>query len=643
MLLKLRGGLNSFFVTILLGLLIAAFAIFGIGPGMLTGSNQSVAKVGDTEVSTNRFFNAVQQRAQTLQAQFGGQFSTPQLVQMMQLDQQVLNQMLVEASVKEHVSSLGLRATDKQTATALRGFEAFTNLDGSFSQQLMLQALRQNNISESELVNDLRSGIARQQLIDSFIVEDMIPRDLANQLYIWQAERRQASLINFAASEITDVAAPTEEQIQEYYDANIASYMTTERLTYDYVLLTPAYFAAQVVIPEGTIEADYQSRSAEFATSELRTIFQAIFDTEQDANDFITTVAGGADFTETAVASTDFAANEIDLGDNTRADIEAEFNTAAADLVFSLEENKPSAPFEDIGGWSVFMVPSITVIEGKSFDDVKAELEQEYRNDEAINTLFDFQNSINDAMEETGDLKTVAATLDIPLAEIVGVDAQGQGSDGSQIVTQQNEYIVQSAVFREELGAEATITDLNPTDATAGFFLFNLKEIIAPAQQELETVRDTVIADWTVRAKQTKAGEVAETAVERLKNGETAELIAEELGGISFDAKNVARTGDSNSGVAANIRNLIFDLDKDAVDSAAAADGNGYVVVKVLDASAGDPEAAETAVNTLLDKLNTDFQEELFVQYQAYLAARYPAEVNSLLIQQLFSPENFQQ
>ena len=642
MLLKLRGGLNSFFVTVLLGLLIAAFAIFGIGPGMLTGSNQSVAKVGDTEVSTNRFFNAVQQRAQTLQAQFGGQFSTPQLVQMMQLDQQVLNQMLVEASVKEHVSSLGLRATDKQTADELRGFEAFTNLDGSFSQQLMLQALRQNNISESELLNDLRSGIARQQLIESFVVEDMIPRDLANQLYIWQAERRQASLINFAASEIADIPAPTEEQIQDYYDTNKASYMTPERRSYNYVLLTPEYFAAQVVIPAGTIEAEYESRAAEFAPSELRTIFQAIFDTEEDANEFVAAVAGGADFTETAVTSTDFAANEIDLGDNTRADIEVEFNAATADLVFSLEENKPSVPLEDIGGWSVFMVPSITVIEGRSFEDVKLELEQEYKNDEAINALFDFQNSINDSMIETGDLTATATALGLPLAQIVGVDAQGQDADGSQIVTQQNEYIVQSAVFREELGAEAAITDLNPTDATAGFFLFDITEISAPAQQELETVRDAVVSDWTTTARQAKAGEIAEVAVERLKNGEAAELIAEELGGISFDAKNVARTGDSSSGVASNIRNLIFELEKGAVDSASAADGNGYVVVKVVDTSAGDPEAAETAVNSLLDQLNSDFQEELFVQYQAYLATRYPAEVNSLLIQQLFSPENFQ-
>lgn len=643
MLLKLRGGLNSFFVTILLGLLIAAFAIFGIGPGMLSGSNQSVAKVGDTEVSTNRFFNAVQQRAQALQAQFGGQFSTPQLVQMMQLDQQILNQMIVEASVKEHVSSLGLRATDEQTANELRGYEAFTNLDGSFSPQLMQLALRQNNITESELLNDLRSGVARQQLINSFIVEDMIPRDLAAELYVWQAERREASLINFAASEITDIPVPTDEELLTFYQDNKSGYMTPERRSYNYLLLTPGYFAAQVEVPEGEIERMYERRSSEFAASELRTVYQVSFDTEQDAIDFINTVSDGADFTETAVANTDFAANEIDLGDNTRADIESEFSVEAADLVFSLEQNQPSAPLEDIGGWSVFMVPNITVIEGKPFDTVKADLEQEYRNEEAIDILYEQQQLIDDAMQATSDLTEITTNLSLPLAEIINVDAQGQGIDGNQIVTQQNEYIVQSAAFREELGADPSIVDINPTDPTAGFYVFKLTEISEPAQQELESVRETVVNDWIGNQKQTKAGEIADAAVQRLKSGESAELIAEELGGISFVAKNVARTGDTNSGVAANIRRLIFDLNVNAVDSEAAADGNGYVVVKVDSITAGDPESAEAAVNSLLDKLNADFQEELFVQYQAYLTERYPAEVNSILIRQLFSPENFQQ
>lgn len=643
MLLKLRGGLNHFLVTILLGLLIAAFAIWGIGPGMLSGSNQYVAKVGDTEVSTNRFFNLVQQRAQALQIQFGGEFSTPQLVQMMRLDQQVLGQMIVDAAVKEHISSMGLRATDDQLAAELRNIEAFKMPGGGFSPELMQQALISNNISQLELFQDLRSAVTRTQLIDSFVVEDMISREMANELYTWQAERRGAAMINFGTDELPEVEAPTEEQIAEFYEANKAGYMTPERRSYDYLLLTPEFFEAEVEIPEGEIERIYEQRSDEFAASEIRSVFQVSFDTEQQALEFVTEVNGGADFTEAAVSMSDFAANEIDLGDNTRSDIEAEFGAEAAEIVFGLAENTPSTPTEDIAGWSVFMVSSITRIEGQSFEEVQAELEQEYRSEQAIDIMFDFQGRIDEAMEATGVLSEIAQNVGLTLATVTDIDAQGRSIDGSPAVTQQNEYIVQSAAFREELGAEPTITDINPTDATQGFYLFELTDVKAPGEQPLEEVRTRVVSDWTAEKQRERAGEIADTAVARLQAGESAEVVAEDLGGVSFEAKNVARTADNSSNLAANIRRLIFDLEVGEVESAAAADGNGYVVVKVLDKTSGNPETAEGQVNALLDQLNADFQEELFAQYQTYLTELYPAEVNNLLIQELFNPDNFQQ
>ncbi len=102
MLLKLRGGLDHFLVTILLGVLIAAFAIWGVGPGMLNSATNTVATVGSTDVPTAKYVNAVQRRAQNLQQQFGGQFDTAQIINLMRIDQQILNQMVAEAAVKEH-------------------------------------------------------------------------------------------------------------------------------------------------------------------------------------------------------------------------------------------------------------------------------------------------------------------------------------------------------------------------------------------------------------------------------------------------------------------------------------------------------------------------------------------------------------
>ena len=407
--------------------------------------------------------------------------------------------------------------------------------------------------------------------------------------------------------------------------------------------LTPEYFASQVEVPEGIIQETYDARAEEFAATETREVYQVSFDTEAEALAFVAEINGGADFIETAAASSVFTAEEINLGSNSKADIESAFGAEAAETVFGLIENTPSAPREDIGGWSVFLVPSITRTEGRSFEDVQAELEAEYRNEEAIELMYDYQGRIDEAMEATGVLAEIAQAVELPLATVTDVDAQGLSANGLPAITQQNEYLVQSAAFREELGAEPTIRDINPTDSTLGFYLFEIQDIKSPAEQPLEEIRSRVLVDWTAERQRERAGEIAETVVERLRAGGNPEEIADEFGGTSFDAKNVARTASNNSNLAANIRSLIFDLNVGDVDSAAAADGNGYIVVKLLDKKAGDPETANAAVDSLLDQLNADFQNELFAQYQAYLTELYPAEINSLLIQELFSAENLQQ
>jgi hypothetical protein len=639
MLLKLRGGLNSFFVTALLGLLIAAFAVWGIGPGMLAGSNQSVATVGDTEIATNRYFNTVQQRAQSMQLQFGGAISTTQIIQAMQLDRQILSQMIVDAAIKEHISKLGLRASDAQLANELRSIEAFSNFDGSFSPQMMKQALSQAKISESELMDDLRTGVARRQLLESLMVDDMMPRALAENLYVWRAERRQASLINISASALTDIPAPTEDELTSFYDANKSNYMTPERRSYTYMMLTPEYFESQIEIPEGRLEEIYQQDIDTYSGSELRTVLQVNFNTSEKAEEFVAAVKSGADFIETAVASTDFAANEIDLGDNSREEMESVFGDETASLVFNLNVNEPSAPQEDISGFSVFMVPAITKIDERSFEDVKAEIEAEFRNEAAIDLLYDNQDKVSLALDDITSVSDIAENLGLPVATITDVDANGLGVDGNRIVTQQNEYAVQSAAFRAEIGYEPTITDLDPTDTAAGIFVFNLLDVKDPAQISFDDARAKLTSDLTAQRKQQRAGEIADQAAERLRRGEASELIAEELGGTSFDAKNVARTGGENTSISANIRNLIFDLGIGEVDSAASADNDGYVVVKVVSATPGNPITSDPAVNTLLDEVNASFQEELFTQYQAYLTSLYPAVVNEPLIRQLFSPD----
>lgn len=637
MLLKTRGGLESPFVKILLGLLIGAFAIWGIGPGMLSGNTQSVATIGETTVPTQQFANAVQRRAQQLQTQFGGQLSADQIIQMMQLDRQVLSQMVQDAAITENARELGLRATHAQVAAELRTYEAFQTPDGSFSPQMVDQALRQAGITQKELNTDVARMITRGQLVESMIAgQDLMPRALAEELYVWQAERRRATMINLSARDITDVPEPTDEDLQTYYENNQAAYMTPERRTYNYILLTPEQFTEEVQLSEEDLRAAYHYRSDDYIQPELRAIQQVSFPSHDTAKNFIQRVQSGEDFVSIGAEMSAFAAEELTLGDNSFHDIQTDFDAATAEAVFALESGAVSEPIEGLAGWNVFKVTSITAGEEKSFEDVRASLEADLRREAAIDLMYDFLPDLEDAIAEDGVLTAAASKLNLSLATVAEIDAQGTGPDGQAKVTQQIEYTIMSEAFRLEAGMEPELKDIDPADSTKGVYLVEVTDIKSPEAQAFEAVRSKVSTAWMQERQQEKAGELAEAAKVRLEAGEDAEALADELGGVSYTAKNVARTAEGSSGLASNIRRLIFELGANQIDAERAADGDGYVVVRVDTITPGDPAANPEKVDELYAGLQNQFQDEIFVQYQSMLLNKYKPEINTPVVNQLF-------
>ena len=639
MLFNLRGALDSFFVKALLAVLIAAFAIWGIGPGMLAGNTRTVAKVGDTEVPTQAYANAVQRQAQQLQQQFGGQMSTDQIIRMMGLDYNILNQMIGDAAISEHMSEMGLRATETQVANEIRSFEAFQAPDGSFSPEMMERALQNAGFTKDELYRDLRRGVARNQLLGSLGASTLLPRSMAEQLYVWQAERRRAAMINFAASDITEIAQPSDEELLAQYEATKAAYMTPERRTYRYIMLTPAQFTDKVELIEDDLQAAYENRSDEFIKPETRDLLQVSFPSEEAAAAFAEKVKAGADFAKTGAEETDFTADEISLGSNTRDEVASTFNADTAETVFAMDEGAVSAPIEGIAGWSVFKVTGITAGTDVPLDEVRDELEQTLRAEHAVDLMFDYIPTLEDAIAEDGSLGPVAEKLGLSLATVTGVDAQGKNAAGDAVVTQQNEYAVMQDAFQLEVGVEPQLKDIDPRDNTKGIYLVELTEVQEPAERTYEEVASQVRTAWENEARQRRAGEIADEAKARLMAGEDAEKIADELGGTSFDAKNVSRTAEGNSGLSQNIRRLIFDLPVGEVDAERAADGNGYVVVRVDDVMPGEPANNAAAVDALHAQLTEQFQGELFQEYQAYLLDKYKPEVNRAIVQQLFRSE----
>jgi hypothetical protein len=653
MLLKFRGGLNSLPVTILLGLLIAAFAIFGVGPGILTGSNTVIATVGETDIPFVRYLNRVQQEAQQAQLQLqGANLPQDEIIRLLNIDQRILQQMIAEATVEEHMRELGLRATDEQIVEAIRDVDAF-KLAGALSATNIQLALQNNNLGRDDLEDLLSKGVTQQQLFGAMRETRPISKTLANELYTYQAERRQATLVTFKASDIAELTPATDEQLLESYEATKTNYMTNELRTYNYLIVSPDLFLDQVEVTEDDIAALYDERADDYIIPERRTLQQVNFSTKDAAQNFIDGLTPETDFAARAAASSDFTASEINIGNQSKRDVEVDFNVETADAVFALENGGISIPLDTLGRWNVFKVTSVIEGSSTSLESVRTTLEADAKREKAIDLVYDFMPDLEDAIATSSTLQEAIDSpliqernLPLTIASVTGVDQRGLGRSGERAITQSDEFRINATIFNEEadIGRVSDTNDLDTSNRDRGAFWTEIVSVAEPEQKPFEEVKLDVRNAWNTQQKQTKAGELADAALARIQNGEDAEKVAAELNGTSLEAKNVSRTNDPNSlsGLAANIRNMIFDLNLGAIETDRSADGDGYVVVRVDNINPGQPASNAEAVNTLYSEIQNEFESEIFLQYERYLRDKYTIDINDQLRRIQFRNESAQ-
>src|SRR3546814_18419103 len=73
--------------------------------------------------------------------------------------------------------------------------QAFHNEAGQFDRLRFEQLLSANGLTEDAFVAILRSDVARQQMLDSVTKGSTTPDPLANALYRWREERRNAEIL----------------------------------------------------------------------------------------------------------------------------------------------------------------------------------------------------------------------------------------------------------------------------------------------------------------------------------------------------------------------------------------------------------------------------------------------------------------
>ncbi len=477
----MAAGVKSFsktFVWIILALLIVGLA--GFGATNLSGTVRTVGHVGDQTISVDAYARELQREIRSFEAQTGEALPMSQ-VQALGLDRAVLSRLVALAALDDEVARMGLSIGDANLQKEILEIEAFKGIDGRFDRETYRFALNQAGIDETEFEDDLRAEAARTLVQSAIVSGTRMPAVLSETLTDFVAARRSFAWAALGAQDLeTPIAAPTPDDLRAHYDAHPDDFTLPETKRLTYVLLTPEMILDQVEVDETALRELYDSRSAEYDLPERRLVERLVFADDADAADAMAQLEVGGTTFETLVEQRGLTLADVDLGDVTRADLEA-----AAEAVFAAGAGDVVGPLPSSLGPALYRVNGTLAARTTAFEEAEDELRAEIAGDRARRLIETRAENIDDLLAGGATLEELADETDVTLGRI-------------DWTAQSDHDIAAYAAFRDAAAA-VTETDFPAVAFTedGSIFALRLDETLPPRPEPFAAARDKVAAAWT--------------------------------------------------------------------------------------------------------------------------------------------------
>jgi peptidyl-prolyl cis-trans isomerase D len=626
----LRKGAGTWIVKIFLGLLVLSFAAWGIGDLVrnIVQPDTAVATVGDIRISQNAYINGFNRDLRNLQLRSGGHIDAEQARQL-GLPRQTLDRLISQALYDEAARRLGLLASEEMIRKEILEGPTFKDSTGTFSPGLFERLLNQNGFTEQTYIATRKVELVRQQLFDAVIAGGQVPKRVAEEIYRQRNQRRVAEIVRLPHKAFDPAAAPDEATLADYHKAHATRYTAPEMRKLTFVVLRPDDFKAEVAVDPKDVRESYESRLAEFTVPEKRQVEQILVPDETVAKQIADRLAEGGDFYAVAKQLANKEPSEVKLGELSPGTLPE----AVDKVVFSLDLNKPSQPVKSPFGWHILRVTAIAPGHQMSFDEAKAEIEDDLRLDHAHDALYEFSTRIEDTLASGATLEEAAQQLQLKLQTIDAVDAQGLGPDGKRPEALPKLDGFLETAFEATPGQEPELKEVD----RGTYYIVQVDKVMPPALRPLDQVRDQVRADWTAEASRKAAEAKAKQLAEKARDGESIDVLTKGTGFDSFTTKPLtpAEAG-STAGLERAAVEALFKLKKGEVATGENATGGATLVFRLKQIVEADPSSDAEGVKQMREGLNRLVLADLLDEFKNALKERIGVEVNQQVADSIF-------
>lgn len=528
MLQNMRDKAQSWVAKVIVGAIVLVFALTGWESiSRFTSNEQKAAEVNGTTISNAELEQAVslqrRQLAQQLQ-QLGEQFD-PDMIDDGVLRESVLQGLIDRAVLLEGARDARLRVSEQMIDQMLLNTPDF-QVNGQFDANRFDVVIRNMGMSSRMAFRELvRQELMLAQLRNAYEGTSFATPHEQQQLARLEKQSRDFAVIELGVD--ADAVTVSDEQVEQYYTANQADFMSPEQVVLETLTLSRADFFNEVQIDEAAIQSLYQREIGTLA--EQRRASHILFEIDGDeaavleqAREVKARLDAGEDF---AALAREFSQdpgtvnNGGDLGYVERDSFDPDFEEA----LYALKENDVSEPVRSSFGYHLIKLTDLQSADVPSLESMRPRLEQELKSEQVASRFVEASRELANLAYESEDLAEPARVLNVKLETHGPVERSG----GEGLTANPK---VMAAAFSDDVLLDRRNSQLIELDADT-VAVVRVKEHLLPEQRGLDEVKADIADRLRFEQAVEQAEQRARELVEGLRGGElSADAAAGQLG-----------------------------------------------------------------------------------------------------------------
>ena len=618
MLQKIRERISGPFAVVFLGAIAVVFIFWGIR--FESAATSAAATVNGTDIPQGVVRKAWQDRQTELQTQLRNELP-PELVKNEQaklVDEFITRELLVQ---RAHDS--GYRVSDRELADSITRIPAL-QVDGKFSRDRYAALLRQQGRTEPEFEQEFRRDLETSQLRNSIALSSFVtPGELRHRVEL-QGETRDVAYAVVPAASFAAQVQVTPADIMAYYDKNKSQFLSQETVALQYLKLDLADIAAGVQVTEEGLKKYYEdTAAARNAVPERRKAAHILIETGGDdaaarkkAEAILARARAGEDFAKLAQDNSDDPGSKAAGGDLGWAPKEA-YVQPFSEALFAMKKGEISGLVKTQFGYHIIRLEDIEEPRVRSFDEVRAELEPEFRREQAQSLFYEQSQQLADeSFASLTELDSVAKKLGMKVQTVEGFTRQGGGALG-------NDSKVIDAAFSNDVLQERQ----NSPPVQIGedsVVVLRVTDHKPSVQLPLAQVQEQIVTRLREDKARAAATEAATALAKRINAGEALATAAASVGSTPTASQSVNRRGPTADGAAPMVPELLK-----AIFQAPRPAGAGKVSAGVTTLASGDPAVFVVSAATpgspasfggnLAEQAQNLSQQNAAIEFDAYL------------------------